>query len=58
MKALIKYSGVIIQIIGVLLLLVPKIMGKASNNVTLVIGGALIVLGIIAYVVINKMVKE
>ncbi|MDA3854563.1 MAG: hypothetical protein PF444_10050 [Bacteroidales bacterium] len=58
MKALIKYSGVIIQLIGVALLLVPKVMGKAPNNVTLVLGGSLITLGVIAYIVINRMVKQ
>lgn len=57
MKALLKYSGLIIQLIGVVILLVPKFMGTTSN-VTLVIGGACIVLGVIAYVVINRIVKE
>lgn len=58
MKALLKYSGVIIQLIGVILLLLPKLMGNPANNLMLSLGGALIVLGVIAYVIINKVVKE
>ena len=57
MKALLKYSGLIIQLIGVILLLVPKFMGTTSN-ITLGIGGFFIVLGIIVYVIINKVTKE
>jgi len=57
MKALLKYSGIIIQLIGVLLLLVPKFMGT-TTNVTLIAGGVCIALGVIAYVVINRVVKE
>lgn len=56
MKALLKYSGVIIQLIGVILLLVPKFMGTTSN-VTLVAGGSCIALGVIVYVVINRIAK-
>lgn len=58
MKALLKYSGVIIQLIGVILLLIPKLMGNPANNVMLMAGGACIVLGVIIYVVINRRVKE
>ena len=57
MKALLKYSGIIIQLIGVILLLVPKFMGT-TTNITLVFGGSFIALGVIAYVITNKLIKE
>ena len=57
MKALVKYSGLILQLIGVALLLIPKVMGTL-NNTFLIAGGALIALGIIVYVILNRVVKE
>lgn len=57
MNALLKYSGLLLQLIGVALLLIPKAMGNISNGY-LVSGGTLIVLGIIVYVIINRVVKK
>lgn len=57
MKALVKYSGLVLQLIGVALLLIPKAMGSLNNGF-LVAGGALIALGIIVYVILNRVVKE
>lgn len=57
MKTLLKYSGPILQLIGVALLLVPKFM-KTTTNLTLGLGGACIALGIVVYVLINRTIKE
>lgn len=56
MKTLLKYSGIILQIIGVAILLIPKITHSATNT-TLLIGGIFIALGIIAFIITNKYIK-
>ncbi len=57
MKALLKYIGVIIELIGVVFLIVPK-LNHTTSNTTLVVGGALLVIGVLTYVIINKIVTE
>ncbi len=57
MKILLKYSGLILQLIGVALLLIPKMMGKLNNG-TLAAGGICIALGIIVYIIISKFEKK
>ncbi len=53
MKASLKYIGLIIQLVGVAILLIPKFMGTISNQ-TLLIGGVCIVLGLGIYIVVNN----
>jgi hypothetical protein len=53
MDNLIKYSGLILEIIGVLFLLIPKLLGATSNG-TLIAGGACLVVGILSHIIINK----
>ncbi len=53
MKGLIKNIGILIQLVGVALLIVPKIM-ETTSNTTLMAGGACLVVGIIAHMLINK----
>ena len=55
MNGLVKSIGLIIQLIGVALLIVPKIM-ETISNMTLLAGGICLVIGIIAHVLINKYV--
>lgn len=56
MNAFLKYLGLIIEVIGVIFLIVPKLMSTTSNN-TLVAGGACMVIGIATHVVVNRKVK-
>ncbi len=56
MNGLIKNIGLIIELIGVALLIIPKVM-ESTTNTTLIAGGSCLVLGVIAHVVINKFVK-
>ncbi len=55
MKDFIKYLGIIIVLLGVLVLVISAVASKISNPV-LAVGGTLMVLGLIAHVVINKYV--
>lgn len=55
MKALLKYLGVIIELIGVAFLIIPKIM-QTTSNATLIAGGSCLVAGIITFIIINKFV--
>ena len=55
MKELIKYSGVLLVLVGVLFLVVYAI--SAPYNWLLVVGIALEVVGIIAYIIINRYIE-
>lgn len=57
MNAFLKYIGLIIELVGVALLLIPKLMSTTSN-VTLAAGGACIVVGIVTYIILNNIIKE
>lgn len=57
MKDLLKYAGVLIEIIGGLLLIVPALM-KTATNLTMTIAGILIVVGFISHIIINKYVLK
>ena len=56
MKSFVKYSGILVQLIGVLCLIVPY-FGKFQNNTTLLIGWLLIISGLVLYIVINKRIS-
>lgn len=58
MKSLLKYLGVILVIIGAAILIACFATGNVNNNG--ILGGSmvLIVLGLIAYIVINKRITD
>ncbi|WP_293710756.1 hypothetical protein [uncultured Parabacteroides sp.] len=53
MNELIKYLGVIVLLIGVIILAVPAISGGMTNTILLA-GLGVIILGYIGHIVINK----
>jgi len=56
MNTFLKYSGIFVQLTGVLFLAIP-FFGKFQSNTTLLIGWALVVFGFILYIVINKRIR-
>lgn len=56
MNAFLKYLGLIIELIGVVFLIVPKVMSTTSN-MTLVAGGGCMFIGIVTHIVVNRRVK-
>jgi len=55
MKELIKYSGVIIILIAVLVLAIPHFMGIAiSDNRILIVSFVLLIVGLFVYIFTNK----
>lgn len=56
MKELLKYLGVFILLIGVLILAIPSIQGTVSNTL-LCVGLVVMLIGYISYIVINKRVE-
>ncbi|MDH6304515.1 uncharacterized membrane protein HdeD (DUF308 family) [Parabacteroides sp. PF5-5] len=56
MNSLLKYLGVFILLIGVAVLAVPTITGALSNAM-LIAGLALIVVGYLAHIFLNKKVE-
>lgn len=58
MKELIKYSGVIIVLIAVLVLAIPHFMGIAiSSNGILITAFVLLIVGLFVYIYTNKKFK-
>jgi len=53
MKIFLKYLGIIIMIIGLIILAISEFSQK-DNNTLLVISGGAIIIGLITYVVINR----
>lgn len=53
MNTFLKYSGIFIQLIGVLFLVIPFFM-KIQNNATLLTGWILVITGFLLYIIINK----
>ncbi len=58
MENILKYLGVFIVIAGVAFLAVPAFMSNGSTNMTLGVGGILMVLGLIVHIILNKFIKE
>ena len=56
MKELLKYLGVIILLIGVVILAIPTIQGQA-NNVYLGVGLLTMLIGYVSYIAINKRIQ-
>ncbi len=53
MNSLMKYLGVVILLVGVAILAIPTITGGLSNGI-LIAGLAVIILGYIAHILLNK----
>jgi uncharacterized membrane protein HdeD (DUF308 family) len=53
MKSFLKYAGIYLLLVGVLILAVPYFM-HIQTNTNLLTGWILIITGLIAFVVINK----
>ncbi len=60
MKSLIKNLGLILMIIGAVILVGVSCAGSAAINNNAVLGGsaALIVIGLVVYIVLNKRVAD
>lgn len=54
MKEFAKYIGVVVMLIGVVVLVIPFLMGT-TNNTNLIIGLLLVVEGMLGYIFINNM---
>ncbi len=57
MKEFLKYLGVVIEIIGALILIIPA-FAKTSTNASMLTAGILLVVGLITQIVINKVVVK
>ncbi|MGP1422005.1 MAG: hypothetical protein ACTTKI_10560 [Tannerella sp.] len=53
-----KYLGVLVLLIGVIVLAIPAISGSAGNNVMLVLGLVLVLLGYVGHIILNKNSKR
>lgn len=58
MNNLLKNLGLILVVIGAIILIVCFFTGNVNDNFPFVISAALIILGIVAYIVINKRITE
>ncbi len=58
MKSLLKNLGVLLVVIGALILIISFATGNVNDNTLLGTSLALIVIGVIAYIVINKRITE
>jgi len=56
MKDLAKYSGVIVMLIGVAILVIPFFMGTTANS-NLIIGLILVIEGLLGHIFVNNMKK-
>jgi hypothetical protein len=57
MNSLLKYLGVIILLIGVIILALPTFTGGRTSNLILLSGLAAIVIGYFAHIILNKKVE-
>ncbi|MDO4702620.1 hypothetical protein [Tannerella sp.] len=53
-----KYLGVLVLLIGVVILAIPAISGSAGSNVMLVLGLVLVLLGYVGHIFLNKNSKR
>lgn len=58
MKGLLKNLGLILILIGVIILIACSFTGDVNSNAVLGISAALVVVGLISYIVINKRVID
>ena len=53
-----RYLGVLVLLIGVIVLAIPAISGSAGSNVLLVLGLVLVLLGYVGHIMLNKNSKR
>ena len=53
-----RYLGVLVHLIGVIVLAIPAISGSAGSNVMLVLGLVLVLLGYVGHIMLNKNSKR
>lgn len=58
MKGLLKNLGLILILIGVIILVTSSFTGDVNNNAVLGASAALVVVGLISYIVINKRMTD
>ncbi len=58
MKSLLKYLGVILVILGAVILIACFATGNVNDNSVLGSSMVLIILGLIAYIVLNKRITD
>ena len=58
MNSFLKILGLILVVLGAAILIVCFFMGETNNNTVLFSSLALIVIGLIAYIVINKRITD
>ena len=58
MKGLIKNSGLLLVLIGAIILMVCAFTGNVNNNAVLGLSTALVIVGLIVYIVVNKYVQD
>lgn len=58
MKGLLKSLGLILILVGVVILIACSVTGNVNNNTLLGTSAALVVLGLISYIVINKRIAD
>jgi len=56
MKDFARYIGVIVMLIGVVILVVPFLLGSTGNT-SLILGMVLVVNGLLGYIYVNNMKK-
>ena len=56
MKDFARYIGVIVMLIGVVILVVPFLLGSTGNT-SLILGMTLVVNGLLGYIYVNNMKK-
>ncbi|MCQ2059662.1 MAG: hypothetical protein MJY71_07540 [Bacteroidaceae bacterium] len=57
-KDLLKYLGAIVVILGAILLIISSFAGLNNNNGVQFTGIALMIVGVIAYIIMNKKIED
>lgn len=58
MKALLKNLGLLMVLAGAIILVACAVTGNVNNNAVLGISGLLVILGLVAYILINKRITD
>ena len=57
MRNIMKFSGIVLNILGVIALLIHQIKSETSNSL-LVVGISLMLLGLVFFILINKFAED
>ena len=58
MKGLLKNLGLILIVVAAIILIVCSFTGNVNNNVILGTSAAMVVLGLVSYIVLNKRLTD